>query len=176
MFSRKGNLIRHMQSVHKSGYNADENDETMDEEENYSETESEEQTSSDSSEDDDESDEDDEETTYWREIIIEAADYVEFNEPKDLLHEPYLSALVEEMREIVEERLEFSNHMKKHNEIYERIIMAKKRYKDESEEIASQTAWSDKRFVLKQVIAENMDIFDEIAETDENQEDTIEQD
>ena len=163
MFSRKANLLRHMTSIHKTHYDNKE-DENMDDEINYSENSSEEEISSESSDGD--SSDDDEEETYWREIVDEAADNLEFDNAEELLNEPLLSAMVDEMRQVVEKKLEFADHMKNENEIYARILLAKKRYKDETDEIAAQTAWNDKRFVLKKVITENMDIFEE-SDTEE---------
>ena len=122
--------------------------------------ESTEEDSNDSQSDtDSESSEDEsEDNEYWRAIIKEAAENVEYSEPEHLLDEPHLSSLVDEMRKVVEGRIQFAEHMKKENEVYGRIMRAKKRYKDESDDIAAQTSWNDKRYVLKELIAENLDV------------------
>ena len=162
-------MLRHMSSVHKS---------RMDDEDygSHDEGSNEESTDVDSNDSlsdtgSDSSNVESEDKEYWRAILKEAAEHIEFSKPEHLLDEPRLSSLVDEMRKVVEGRVQFAKHMKKENEVYGRIMRAKKRYKDESDEIAAQTSWNDKRYVLKELIADNLDVLrlDNEGESDEDE-------
>ena len=106
-------MLRHVSTVHKS--RIEDADKDYGTEEESSNVESTEEDSNDSQSDTDSeiSEDESEDNEYWRAIIKEAAENVEYSEPEHLLDEPHLSSLVDEMRKVVEGRIQFAEHMKK---------------------------------------------------------------
>ena len=157
-FSRKDNLLRHIAALHPLvtiadspqkgaglGHrdifnevpeydNASESDteEEMEEEESVSDEEVEEEEDDADDQEMDQESEADEDPDHWRDIVIEAAEKMEYDEPADLLKVPHLSGMVNEMRQLVEGRLEFATYIQNEDGIYDKIQKAKNRY-DEDE-------------------------------------------
>lgn len=114
------------------------------------------------------SDEEDGDTDYWREIIATACQGIEFEDPEDLLREPQLSHAVDAIRQLVENRLAFAAHIEYDNEVYERIKAEMDRLDGLNEDDAQEAAWHNKRFLIKRVLAENLDVLKEEDEEEEN--------
>ena len=167
-FTRKGNLKRHMHNIHPSDSDSEEQEYSSQEgSENASEStenDSEEESGEEQMSDDD----------YWRQIIQEAGENFEFEHPENLLQEPYLSQIVDEIRQVVDRKLQFAEHMLHHDKIYARIKRAKKKYKDESddEDDSDKMAWSDKRFLIKRMLANNLDVLREEEENSDDEDET----
>ena len=196
-FSRNDNLQRHIASLHPSapigdspqkgaglGHRRDifneapqydresesDSEEEMEEEESVSDEEEEEEEGGADDQEMDQESEADKDPDHWRDIVIEAAGKMEYDEPADLLKEPHLSGMVNEMRQLVEGRLEFAAYIQNEDGIYDKIQKAKNRYEEDEddEEVVQETAWHDKRFSLKHVIEDNLDA---LEESDDNESD-----
>lgn len=128
--------------------------------------------------DGEQSDEEEKDAGYWRDIIANTCKDIEFEKPEDLLREPLLSHVVDEMRKLVEKRLSFTAYMENNDDVYERISREENRLAAFDEDDAQETAWHNKRFLIKRVLADNLDMFEkeEEEEDDENIDEDEEED
>ena len=197
-FTRNANLLRHIAALHPTaslgdspqegaglherdifGEISDEGSESeSDSEEEMEEEEDSESEAEDRQMDSDNDSEPDEQPDYWRDIVVEAAEKMEYDEPADLLKEPHLSGMVNEIRQLVEGRLEFANYIQKEDGIFDKIQKAKNRYEEDEddEEVVQETAWHDKRFSLKHIIEEHIDALEESDDDESDAEQDAEDD
>ena len=95
----------------------------------------------------------------WQEIIEYAHSECKVT-PSQVLVEPYLSQFVEHMKEYVEERFKFVKTMES-DEYYEKIQENIERFMDSEaydREEAVDTAWHNRRFLIKRIIEENKEL------------------
>lgn len=107
---------------------------------------------------------------YWDEMIGYATKFVEYEEPKDLLHEPQLSEMVDEIRKAVTARVKFANYMENDDEIISQIQKAVNRHEVDGtdEEAAVEAGWLDKRVLIKREIKKRLaDIANDESDSDE---------
>ena len=165
IFSRHTNYRRHLKLMHG------EEKEDSEEESQHTEGKNEEE----EDEEPEEVEDVDEVNKYWREIVSNAASKLEYDSDEDLLKEPLLSQMVDEMRKIVENCLSFGNFMLSNSEIYEKIQQRKTHLEnndgpsDDDEEL-TETAWNDNRFRLRKVIEEIIESSDGMEPKDEREE------
>lgn len=94
--------------------------------------------------------------------------------PEKYLKEPFLSELVDELREIVENTIEFANNMET-DSVYQCIEQTKfNRYQIDHDDDAAESAWLDKRFMLKRHVI--MPYLDSIKEEEEDDDDKEQED
>ena len=107
------------------------------------------------------------ESDHWGHIIGKACENVSFDHdittPEQVLKEPYLSEMVGEIGMVVEERMKFANDMENKDKTYEQINNRIERYEsdDMPRDEAVQTAWHDRRFLIRKMLMENLDIIKE---------------
>ena len=113
------------------------------------------------------SESDDAEDAQWTIIVSKACGNVSFGpafeKPTDALKEPFLSEIVSEMANFVERRLLFANLIENSNEAYEKINDRIERFESEGmpRDEAANTAWHDRRFLLRKILAEHLDVVKE---------------
>lgn len=189
-FSRNANLLRHILAVHVEKKRDVEDAEESDPEEigeeavaddempDASSEQSDEEEEAVEASDEEEEDEPDEDHDYWREIVATAAGNVDYDDPEELLKEPKLSEMVDEMRQIVEARMAFAEYMMNDDAVFHKITKAKTRNDDgDSDDEAEETGWNDKRFLLKRVVEKHIDVLnDESDIQDSDVEDEVDED
>ena len=151
IFSRHTNYRRHLKLMHG------EEKEDSEEESQHTEGKNEEE----EDEEPEEVEDVDEVNKYWREIVSNAASKLEYDSDEDLLKEPLLSQMVDEMRKIVEFRMSFGDFMESISEIYHNIKRRKTHLEEDDfsdEEELTETAWNDNRIRLRKVIKEAFEI------------------
>jgi hypothetical protein len=126
----------------------------------------EEMSEKDDSESGDETDEEtDKESVYWRELIEKAAlsMNLKFDDPKELLLEPILGEIVDNIRKQAEHYIEVSNYLEDTDKTYKTIINRSERYLKDgyNDEDALVTAWHECKFVIRNHIAKNIDLFED---------------
>ena len=177
VFSTSSNRIRHERLFHGDVVEDEEEDnvsvESSDSDDDDAKTEvSDEESVADEKEVSDEEMDSDDENDYWGEVIEKAASKIEVENPEKLLKEPYLSEMVDEMRQVVEKRIKFANYMQNKDAVYQKIETAKARHHedddDSDDEEAEETGWNDKRFLLKRVIAEHLVVVGSADSDDED--------
>ena len=104
----------------------------------------------------------------WRIVVSNAL--ASYNgEVKDILNEPFLSQFVEHMKNFVEDRVQFVKKMSE-DDSYAKIDNMIDRYEEEEDydrDEAVNTAWHNRRFMLKRIIQENMEDSEESDEDGE---------
>jgi hypothetical protein len=144
-------------------------DDTMSDEEGKSEKSKEENESDDATDQND----------YWLNVISDALDNYDMQIPtaEDIAKEPYLSDFVNAMKLVVEEQIQFVKHMEEEDELYQKINETIERYEsnDYDREEAVDAAWHDRRFLMRRVIEDNMNMI-EMKWKDEHKEDSDDND
>ena len=109
------------------------------------------------------------EAKYWRDVMTEVAETHTMANPSLYLKEPFLSQIVDEMKEIVEEKIQFTKHMEETNEVYCKLNKTIEKYEemDMDRQEAVDAAWHARRFLFKDVIEDNLDLLKEKAEENE---------
>ncbi len=165
-FSRRFNLNRHCQVVHKQPRQKEEP--IMEDDED--DIDQEEDVDTDATEDDEQEEED-----VWRTAIALVQENLSFS--TNVAQECILPEFIAELREIVEDRMDFARKMEA-NKLYESIMRRKDKYIEEEEEngydvdktdedVATETAWNDRKYAIKKVIEENIDLFKKKKEPEE---------
>ena len=186
MFSRSDNRVRHEQQFHggeetmsevsEVTQNTEENNQTdqeMDENEENEEEETEE-------EDDNEENEDYDEEMCWKEILEESAEDGYMTEhPERYLTDPYLGAIVERIKNVVQQKLKIAHYLEDDDGTYREIKETIERYENQGclDDEAVEKAWSERRFLIKKKIKEHLDVFrpeDDDEDNDDNDEDNVE--
>jgi len=117
----------------------------------------------------------------WSSIIAAACEDVSFGspftKPEDVLKEPYLSDLVSAMSNFVEQRLQFAREMESDDSLYEQINNRIDRLENDDfpRDEAAMTAWHDKRYHVRKILADHLDViqqemFDD-SDEDDNEDD-----
>lgn len=167
VFSTSSNRLRHENLFHgKDGshiipipkYHNDSKEANNSEEPNESDSES----------GSEHGDNDTEANDHWVEILRDACSEVE-DLSKPLIREPYLSELVELMKDSAEEHFTFVREMEE-DRTYEKINDLIDKYESEgySRDEAASTAWHDRRFLVKQVIENNSDVIKKLQDGDDD--------
>ena len=187
-FYSSSNRHRHEAYFHKMPSKHDEmNDESFDSkqpdtksdmEENETPTDSvdEEQT-----DDQSEQKEQEEEQDYWEMLIEETCREMnikkEIRNPKDLLVEPILGEFLEELCQQLESRMKFAQYMEDHDKVYQEIQTTAERFreKDLDEDEAFEKAWNKRKYLLKWLLRDNLNIIkDVLNESDDGENSEIE--
>ncbi len=131
--------------------------------------------------DDTESDKSSEpEENYWSESIIEICREMdlknEIKNPKEVLSEPLLSRFLEEIRDNIGNRMKFADYMKNHDKIYQEIQSTAEQYeqKELDEDEAFEKAWNKRKYLLKRMLRDNLDVIEKTL--DENNDSSDEED
>ena len=110
----------------------------------------------------------------WRDIVSHAC--LEFkNElltrPDQVLLEPFLSEFVEHIKEYVEEKFQFVKSMEEDGQ-YNKINHMIEQFEEEEydREEAVDSAWHNRRFLVKRMIQENIDLVAKIVDGDHSDE------
>ena len=106
---------------------------------------------------------DDEKESPWREIMEEACDNVKLESAEGVLFEPYLSEFVEAMKNAAEERFSFVRQMEQDSG-YEMLSDTIEKYEHSDgyeKEEAIDAAWHARRFLVKQIIIDNIDVLED---------------
>ena len=168
VFSTGSNRIRHERLFH----GAEDTEEQHEDEEMSSEDEEEEDVAS-----DDESSEDD--IDVWPMIVTHAAKKIKLEKANMAIREPYLSEFVDHMKDYAEAQRHFVKALeadKVYSSILEEIDENEDptSTRDEKLEVA-ELAWQNKRFKVKRVIAEHLDLVNQAiqeAESSDEEDDT----
>ena len=122
----------------------------------------------------------DSEENYWSELIIETCREMdlknEIKSPKDVLFEPMLSRFLEELRDNIDKRMKFADYMNSHDKIYQEIQNTVERYErnDLEEDEAFEKAWNERKYLLKRMLKDNLDVIErtlkECSDSEEEEE------
>ena len=176
-FSRQWNYTRHMKSRHLNGEKFKKGRTALDKsgtESQMNDTESREDNSTTTEEHSTTSDGDFYDP--WRIVINFTIDKMErtghkpLSDPKEILQEPYLSEFVRELSWVVDNRIKFANAMQKRDDVYKSIALLKAQIMENDsidEESCAEKAWSKRKFVIRKIIKENLDLFDKDYDDDE---------
>ena len=169
-FSSSSNRIRHERLFHKP---SDEKETVEDYPENNSE--SDEDPSDEEMKDEEKQDEERESRDMWRDIVLHAC--LEFKNElltraDQVLLEPFLSEFVEHMKEYVEEKFQFVKSMEQDDQ-YEKIncMIDQLDGEEYDREEAVDCAWHNRRFLVKRMIQENIDLVAKIVDRDHSDDD-----
>jgi hypothetical protein len=114
------------------------------------------------SSDSEESDSDPKKRNYWLNIVSDALDNYDIQIPtaEDIVKEPYLSDFVNLMKIVAEEQIQFVKYMEEEDDLYRKINETIERYEsnDYDREEAVDAAWHDRRFLIRRVIEDNMNL------------------
>ncbi len=121
---------------------------------------------------------------YWSELITEICREIELkNEikyPKEVLFEPMLSRFLEELRDNLDSRMKFADYMKNHDKVYQEIQNTAERYerKELEEDEAFEKAWNDRKYLLKRMLRDNLDVIEKTLDesSDHSEEEEEEED
>ena len=177
-FTRPWNYTRHLQIKH-----GEMKEDDFEPEENESQDESmseDEESTTDSMEEEVDTTEDKEEpkaqgNDHWRtaiDLTIEKMNddgYEFFEDPIKMLREPYLGEFVHELQQVVESRIKFANYFENDDPVYVSISRIKEKAEEEDaleEDECADIAWSQRRFAVRKIIRENIDLFDDEEEDD----------
>ena len=137
----------------------------------------------DESEESEDEEESDQSPDYWRNVIAQAYDELEidYEDPKDALREPYLSELIDAIRKQFDRHFQFVHYMENDDAVYESIAHRENYYNNQEDlfDDATELAWHDLRFRVRNEIEQNLDLFDEqkrVVEEEEDEEDAEELD
>jgi hypothetical protein len=114
------------------------------------------------SSDSEEPDSDPKKRNYWLNIVSDALDNYDIQIPtaEDIVKEPYLSDFVNLMKIVAEEQIQFVKYMEEEDDLYRKINETIERYEsnDYDREEAVDAAWHDRRFLIRRVIEDNMNL------------------
>ena len=141
-FDREWNYKRHRDMVHKNGEDAaSESSEAEENEQTDGVVEHEE----------------------WRHVIGSTLEGEEFSydPPEQVLREPHLSEFIAALRLVVESKMKFANYMKKADNVYRSIVRCAERHVENecTADEANETAWNDRRFAIRKILKDNIDLF-----------------
>jgi len=100
---------------------------------------------------------------FWRKIIGKARDLLRVHvSAEDALREPHLNHLVEVIGKLIQSYIAISTYMKNHDRIYGSVNKKAQKYvaggMTKSE--ANGTAWYESRHLIREIIDENIDLFE----------------
>ena len=104
-----------------------------------------------------------EEPNFWRDVIISA--YVKlgttYAHPEDAAREPFLGELVDAVREVVDHHVAAAGFFEHKDKTYDAIQGSIEDYEEKglSPEEANEAGWSERRFLIRDIIKRNLDIF-----------------
>ena len=110
------------------------------------------------------------EEDYWATLIIKTCREMdigkEIEKPKDILNDPILSEFLEELRENLDGRMKFAEYMQIHDKVYQEIQDTAEHYsrKDIEESEAFEKAWNKRKYLLKRLLRDNLDVIKEVME------------
>ena len=200
VFSSCFNRKRHEQRFH--GEEEEQSSDTeMDEPSKVKKTifdsDSENDEENDNEEEDSEEDEDDEESEkendlgekeeqLWERLIRETcqeAEDIPATSLDEVLQVPSFPIFMSLLREKVEDYIEVARQLENDSEIYEKISSTVSKLQDEGydEDEAKLAAWDQRKFLLKSLMADNLEIikeemFEDKEETESNEDDQMEED
>ena len=106
----------------------------------------------------------DDEYDYWQVLISETFKEMglrrEIKNPKEILLDPVLSEFLEELRENLEGRMKFAEYMQNKDKVYQEIQNTAERHsrKDLDEDEAFEKAWNERKYLLKRLIRDNLNV------------------
>ena len=166
-FSSNSNRHRHESQFHskeidKNNCNMDENNEEQEAEDTDSDSQN-----------------------HWPTLIQEICEKMdlqtEISEATEVLVEPLLTEFLEELRENLEKRIKFVDYMKEEDKTYQEIQSTADQYNGLDEDEAFEKAWNDRKYLLKRLIREHIEVIENVLENnneegdedeDENETDT----
>ena len=106
--------------------------------------------------------EEDEDDDMWREVIEYACEMTGKPLTEGVIQEPYLSQFVDHMKNFVESRIHFVRAME-NDEDYKKIDQMIDTFEsdDYDRDEAVDTAWHNRRFLVKRIIERNMSVVEE---------------
>ena len=119
---------------------------------------------------------------HWQVLINETFKEIglhkEIKNPKEILREPLLSEFLEELRENLETRMKFADYMQNEDKVYQEIQNTAERHsrKDLEEDEAFEKAWDDRKYLLKRLIRDNLDVIKSAMEESASEDSEDEQD
>ena len=108
----------------------------------------------------------------WRDIVSEACSEFKnelLTRADQVLLEPFLSEFIEHMKEYVEENFRFVKMMEQDAQ-YEKIDNMIQQFEEEDydREEAADSAWHNRRFLVKRMIEDNIDLVAKIVDGDQS--------
>ena len=123
----------------------------------------------------------DDEYDYWQVLISETFKEMglrrEIKNPKEILLDPVLSEFLEELRENLEGRMKFAEYMQNKDKVYQEIQNTAERHsrKDLDEDEAFEKAWNERKYLLKRLIRDNLNVIKSAMEESASEESEDEQ-
>ena len=105
---------------------------------------------------------------YWSSLIVRTFDEMdlqsEIENGNEILGEPILSQFLEELRENLEKRMKFAQYMEEEDETYREIQNTANQYKDLDSDEAFEKAWNERKYLLKRLLRDHMDVIEDEIE------------
>ena len=123
----------------------------------------------------------DDEYDYWQILINETFKemglHKEIKNPKEILLDPILTEFLEELRENLEGRMKFAEYMQNQDKVYQEIQNTAERHsrKDLDEDEAFEKAWNERKYLLKRLIRDNLNVIKSAMEESASEESEDEQ-
>ncbi len=109
---------------------------------------------------------------YWSTLISRTFDEMdlqsEIENGDEILCEPMLSQFLEELRENLEKRMKFAQYMEEEDETYREIQNTANQYKDLDSDEAFEKAWNERKYLLKRLLRDHMDVVENEMENGDN--------
>ena len=125
--------------------------------------------------------EQEEDQDHWEMLIDETCREMniqkEIQNSKDILVDPILGEFLEELRQNLESRMKFAQYMEDHDKIYQEIQTTAERFrqKDLDEDEAFEKAWNKRKYLLKRLLRDNLNIIENVMnETDDEENSEVE--
>ena len=166
LFSSSSNRLRHERLFHSEMDNEKVDSETLESEDEQDEATNEQ---CDHHEEDDSGTDSDEEQvcSLWNEVVRAACVGSQLNNREMVLKEPFLSDFVDKMKEFVENRIQFVQSMEL-DEQYTKINETIDKFENDGydREEAVDTAWHNRRFLVRRIIEHHLDTVKEMMNDD----------
>ena len=175
-FANSSNRSRHERLFHRQ-MESPENDqqEDMQEDQSPEEVPPSDNESDEGALSDDDQDDEGKTNEQWRRILKMAKERLPAEVGADALKMPYLSELVDNVKDIVEDLVQFAQTMQDDEETYGKISARIEEYeeKDYERDEAVDQAWLNSTFLIKRIAQKNADIFndDERMQSDDSEND-----
>ena len=121
---------------------------------------------------DEDNDDDDKKNAVWTYFAEKAAERlgIDLSTSSFILREPYLSEFVHEIDKIVSVHLAAAQHMENDDNIFGKIKNKMEKYEDDgfTKAEAWETNWSDRRFLVQEVL-KKLNLFEESDEEDDEE-------
>ena len=163
-FYSSSNRHRHEVYCHKMAANQYGMGETYDSDHSDNDSDNEEPTETNS----DSSQGEAEQQDHWEMLIAETCRemdiHKEIKNPKDIMTNPVLSEFLEELRQNLESKMDFAQYMQNEDKTYQELQNTAERFsrKDLDEDEAFEKAWNERKYLLKRLLRDNLDIVQKV--------------